>query len=136
MSSQAFLGTGWAFPPRFVDNGAKVETVSGAEDVHQSLQILLGTARGERLMREDFGADLRAFQFEEIDRALINRMTAQISDAILYYEPRVELLSLNLNPSEQQEGLLLIELSYAVQGTNSRFNMVYPFYLNEGAAHG
>lgn len=130
-SDQSFLGTGWSFPPTFTRGGAEVELVSGAEDIHQSLQILLSTRLGERVMQDEFGCDLSYVLFEEVDQSLVNSLTSIISDAILYHEPRISLDSLDISESETQSGLLLISIEYTIRSTNSRFNMVYPFYVNE-----
>ncbi len=105
--------------------------ISGAEDVHQSLDILLSTRLGERVMQDDFGCDLQQVVFEEIDQSLINRLTTLISDAILYHEPRIVLNRIDVSESDEEPGLLLIRLDYTIRSTNSRFNMVYPFYLKE-----
>ena len=110
--------------------------VSGAEDIHQSLQILLSTRLGERLMQEDYGCDLNHLLFAEIDQGLINDMNRIVSDAILYHEARISLDQLDVSESMDQPGLLLIRIEYTVRSTNSRFNMVYPFYLNEATAPG
>lgn len=133
---EAFLGTGWGFPPRFAKGGAGVEMVSGAEDVHQSLSILFSTGLGERLMQERFGCDMNSVLFEEIDQRLINRLSALIEDAILYHEPRIKLDRVDVTPSEEHQGLLLIRLDYTVRTTNSRFNMVYPFHIYEANVPG
>lgn len=135
-ADQSFLGTGWSFPPAFTKGGAEVELVSGVEDIHQSLQILLSTNTGERIMQEDFGCDLNNVLFEEMDQGLVNTLTTLISDAILYYEPRITLDRLDVSESETQQGLLLITLEYTVRSTNSRFNMVFPFYIHEAAIPG
>ncbi len=127
----SFLGTGWAFPPTFTPGGGEVELVSGVEDIHQSLQILLSTRLGERVMQESFGCDLTDVLFEEIDQSMVNILTNLISDAILYHEPRITLDNLDVSQDEAEAGLLLISLEYTVRSTNSRFNMVYPFYINE-----
>lgn len=127
----SFLGTGWGFPPTFTKGGAEVEMASGVEDVHQSLQILLSTRLGERVMQDDFGCDLSYVLFEEVDQSLINSLTSIISDAILYHEPRITMDTLDVSESETQQGLLLISIEYTIRSTNSRFNMVYPFYINE-----
>ncbi len=135
-SDQSFLGTGWAFPPTFGARGADVDMVSGAEDIHQSLQILFSTRLGERVMQDEFGCDLDRFVFAEIDQGLINSVTRMVSDAILYHEPRIELERVDLSESESASGLLLIKIDYRVRSTNSRFNMVYPFYLKEATSGG
>lgn len=128
-----FLGTGWAFPPSFGRGGGEVDMASGAEDVHQSLRILLSTAPGERVMLEDFGCDLRRVAFEEIDQGLVNSLTALITDAVLLYEPRVTLEGVEVATDQAADGVLLITLSYTIRSTNSRYNLVYPFYLTEAA---
>lgn len=130
-NEESFLGRGWAFPPAFTHGGAEVAMVAGAEDVHESLRILLGTLPGERVMQEEFGCDLPGVQFEEMDQGLVNTMTRMIGDAILEYEPRVTLDQLEVDDDEAVAGLLLIRIDYTIRATNSRYNMVYPFYLNE-----
>jgi phage baseplate assembly protein W len=133
---QSFLGRGWSFPPAFSRGGAEVEMVSGAEDIRQSLGILLSTRLGERLMQDEFGCDLQHVLFEEIDQGLVNTLTALVSDAILYHEPRISLDRLDISESDDEPGLLLISLDYTIRSANSRFNMVYPFYINEAATPG
>lgn len=132
----AFLGTGWSFPPTFRQGGAEVAMVSGAEDIHQSLQILLSTRLGERVMQDEFGCALDSVIFEEIDQGLLNSLTSSISDAILYHESRITLDQINVTESANQPGLLLISLEYTIRSTNSRFNMVYPFSINEATTPG
>jgi uncharacterized protein len=127
----SFLGTGWNFPPTFTQGGADVVMVSGYDDIQQSLQILLSTSLGERVMQESFGADLNSLVFEEIDQTLLNTLRHIVSDAILYHEPRIVLDGLDVTESPDESGLLLITIRYTVPSTNSRFNQVYPFYINE-----
>jgi phage baseplate assembly protein W len=109
--------------------------VEGAEDVHQSIQILLSTSRGERPMQETFGGSLDSVLFEEMDPALINRVTTLIHDAILEHEPRVVLRAVDVQAGDEP-GVLQIRIDYGIRGTNSRYNMVFPFYLNEAVAPG
>lgn len=132
----AFLGTGWSFPPTFRQGGAEVAMVSGVEDIHQSLQILLSTRLGERVMQDEFGCALDSVIFEEIDQSLINSLNSSISDAILYHEARITLDQIDVTESASQPGILLISLEYTIRSTNSRFNMVYPFSINEATTPG
>jgi uncharacterized protein len=81
-------------------------------------------------MQETFGCDLHQVLFEDIDQGLINTLTSLITDALLYHEPRITLNGLDISESEAHQGLLLISLDYTIKTTNSRFNMVYPFYLD------
>ena len=104
--------------------------VSEEEDIVQSLEIILSTRPNERIMQPDFGCDLSQFLFEELSQSLITGIRGIITDAILYHEPRIDLDNIDINES-QKEGLLLISITYTVRTTNSRFNLVYPFYLNE-----
>lgn len=130
-NANAFLGTGWGFPPRFSDQGRNLHTVSGADNVHKSVWVILNTGLGERIMREDFGAGLNKLHFEPIRSRLVNSLKRTIKNALLLHEPRVTLESINVSEEKSLEGVLLIQLQYTVKATNSRFNMVYPYYLND-----
>lgn len=131
VDTASFLGRGWSFPPSFSDGGGDVEMVAGSDDIHQSLQLLLATQPGERLMQEKYGCDMNAFVFEEIDQGLRTTMRRIISDAILHHEPRVRLEGLEITESAVAQGVLTISIDYTVRGTNSRYNMVFPFYVDE-----
>ena len=137
MSDDAsFLGRGWSFPPRFGAGGRDVHTVSETEDIEQSLAILLSTRRGERVMREDFGCELSDFMFEEVSQGLVGLVKSAVEDAVLHHEPRIELNDVDVSASDSEDGLILIAINYTVRATNSRYNMVYPYYLNEASSQG
>ena len=131
--NSGFLGTGWAFPPQFGAGGAEVAMVSGVDDIEQSLGILLSTRRGERLLQDDFGCALSEFLFGEISQGLIGQVRDLVGDAILHHEPRVTLNEVDVSEHRADEGVLMISIDYTVRATNSRYNMVYPFYLREAA---
>lgn len=133
MEEHSFLGRGWRFPPTFDNRTGSIEMVSEAEDIAQSLQILLGTRPGERVMRPEFGCNLDVMLFEPITKTLITYVKDLIETAILYYEARIELNRVNINTAQVLGGVILIELDYTVRATNSRFNLVYPYYLEEGS---
>jgi phage baseplate assembly protein W len=135
-ASTPFLGRGWAFPPSFGAGGGSVDVVAGAEDIEQSLRIILGTTPGERVMLERFGCDLSRFLFEEIDQRLINKLQRLVRDAILTFEPRIKLDGVEVTQDSATAGLLSIRLTYTIRGTNSRFNMVFPYYLMEATQPG
>ncbi|BAY80004.1 hypothetical protein NIES25_64920 (plasmid) [Nostoc linckia NIES-25] len=128
-TNSSFLGTGWSFPPTFNQDSGTVEMVWDEEDIFQSLEIILSTRPAERIMQPDFGCELSQFVFEEISQGLITGIKGTISDALLYHEPRIDVEEINIDESEA--GLLLISVIYRVRVTNSRFNLVYPFYINE-----
>jgi phage baseplate assembly protein W len=132
----AFLGRGWAFPPAFSAGGADVEMVSGALDIHQSLQIILGTVPGERVMAEAFGCDLTSLLFEELDQGLVNTAERLVRNAIIGFEPRVDLDRIDVTKSDTEAACVVVSVHYTVRGTNARYNMVFPFYLLEATPSG
>lgn len=130
----AFLGTGWGFPPEFTVGGANVRMVSLEEDVRESLLIILSTRVRERAMHSNFGCDLHRFVFHEISARLQTGIRQAVGDALLQYEPRIEVDDVLVNFDEQIEGKVHIDIEYTITATNTRFNMVYPFYLNEATS--
>jgi len=132
MNDELFLGTGWSFPPYFDNNTSGLQMVSGEEDIRQSLRILFGTLTGERMMLPKYGCNLREFLFENIDTTTETYLRELITNAILFYEPRITVNSLSFDDSQSNEGLIMLQLDYTVRSVNSRNNIVYPFYLNEG----
>ena len=129
-----FLGRGWAFPPAFSEGGREIETVAGGEDVAQALAIIFSTELGERPMRERFGSGLRKHMFDEIDQTMLTGVRGAVFDAILAYEPRIQIDGLEIVESAETAGLLTISLHYTLRGTNSRYNLVYPFYVREASS--
>lgn len=131
MEPYSYLGKGWGFPPTFGNQGQTVEMLSAFDDVESSLRILIGTATGERVMQPDFGCNMEELIFEPLDATMKTYMKDKVFTAILYHEPRIDLLDVIFHDEQEREGLILIEIVYSVRGTNSRKNMVYPFYKNE-----
>lgn len=129
---KTFLGIGWKFPPTFDKNTKSVEMVSEEADIRESLHILLSTRPGERIMLPEYGCDTQALVFEAIDATNISVMKRMIERAILYFEPRITLNEIRISFVEETEGLLNIDLDYTIRKTNTRSNMVYPFYVLEG----
>lgn len=101
-------------------------------DIVSSLEILLSTRPGERVMLPDYGCNLEELLFENLDTTLKALLTDKIETAILYFEPRIDLESVRLETSRELEGVVLIEVTYRVRTTNSRFNFVFPYYRKEG----
>ena len=127
-----FLGTGWSFPPTFDVDRQSVQLVSGIEDINQSLEILLSTKLGERIMLPDYGCDLSDLVFESMDTTFETFMYEVIRKAILFHEPRIDLEAVNYIKDRLTEGVLLIEIEYTIRITNARSNFVFPFYKIEG----
>ena len=128
---RAFLGTGWDFPPTFVRGSRSVRMISDKEDIESSLEILLSTEIGERVMQPKYGCNMNRLVFEPVDTSLQAYMQDLIKTAILYFEPRIILKSVTLKTT-QMEGRIDIDIDYVIAATNTRYNFVYPFYKEEG----
>ncbi|MFT6270222.1 MAG: phage baseplate assembly protein W [Alphaproteobacteria bacterium] len=132
MSEQGFLGKGWQFPPRFNALNGQVAMAQGEQDIEDSLKILLGTTQGERFMVPNYGLNLQDQLFETFNVTARNLLKDKIKRTLLVYEPRINLLAVDLDDSAISEGKLFIQIDYVVRASNSRFNLVYPYYLHDG----
>lgn len=128
-----FLGTGWGFPPEFAASGAGARMVSGEDDVREALSILLSTKPGERILHPAYGCALQQMVFEAVNESTEAEIRDAIERAVLFFEPRVTLLGVTVDTRLIEQGLLEIGLDYLIRTTNSRSNMVYPFYISEGS---
>jgi len=131
-----FLGRGWAWPPQIDPVSGQVLLSEYEDDIRQAIRIIIETAPGERLMRPDFGCGIHELVFETIDSGTLQRVRSVVQDALVRYEARIDVLSVEASPDESVDGLLLIELEYRVRRTNQIGNLVYPFYFNEGGVRG
>ena len=130
----SFLGRGWSFPVAFSHDHSMTLMVKEEEDIWQCLHILLSTTPGERLMHSDFGCNLRRMLFEPLSNSLVNIMENNIYKSITKFEPRISLnkVTITEEPNSQQTGIVFIKLEYTIRSTNSRSNLVFPFYKAEG----
>ena len=126
-----FLGRGWSFPPTFDNQGRSVRMVEAEDDIRQSLNILMSTHVGERVMRPTFGWRRDALVFEPISTSFATFLKWEVEKAVLFFEPRVELDSVRFERLADREGLIEMRLDYTVRATNTRNNLVFPFYLDE-----
>jgi phage baseplate assembly protein W len=127
----SYLGRGWSFPPFFDKVKRQTGMVVCEEDIKQSLEILLSTRPGERVMQPGFGCNLDIMLFEPITTTLITYIKDLVRKAILFYEARIDVNEIKIDIENALKGLVLIEVDYIIRSTNSRFNFVYPFYLEE-----
>lgn len=131
-ATNSFLGKGWAFPPSFDLDSKLVEMIAAEPDIQQSIRIILGTQPTERMMDPKFGCDLISYVFETNDPTYLTMLRDTIKDALLFYEPRIKVHEIKFGKEKLPEGILMIHIDYTVIITNSRSNMVYPYYFNEG----
>lgn len=125
--SASFLGVGWSFPPG-VDDG-DIALARYEESIQQAIWIILATARGERKMRPDFGCGIHDLVFSTNSAETAGRAATDVRQALIRWEPRIDLDRVDVTPDPAQAGRLLIQIEYRVRATNNRFNLVYPFYL-------
>lgn len=121
-------GTGWAFPPTFGTGGDSAGMAYGPEVIEQSLKVLLSTAQQERVMRPDYGSDLSRFMFEEMSYGNLVALQAHVEEAITKHEPRIQIDSIDIADDKDQQGVLLIRITYTILDTYTKRSMVYPFY--------
>ncbi|MEA1930205.1 GPW/gp25 family protein [Halohasta litorea] len=129
--SEEFLGTGWRFPVG-TDRRGDVAVSSADEDIQESIRIILGTAKGERLMRPEFGCDIHKHLFSAATPSTLNLIESSVREALVRWEPRIDIESVDAHTDDEEPNKVLIEIAYHVRTTNSLSNMVYPFYLTEG----
>ena len=129
--AKEFLGVGWTYPVRTKVNG-NIAMSQFEDDIREAIPIILGTAKGERVMRPDFGCGIHDLVFSPINTATITLVENSVREALTVYEPRIELIKVEALSDRAEEGKLLVNIDYRVRSTNSRFNLVYPFYLKEG----
>lgn len=128
----AFLGRGLGFPPTFDKQKKDVEMIDGELDIKQSLEIILSTEPGERILEPDFGCNLQQMLFENLNLTMVSLMEDIVETALIFHEPRIEVNSVTIETDEVLGGKVLIKVDYTIPSTNSRFNFVFPFYLEEG----
>jgi len=123
-----FLGVGWTSPVK-LNSAGQIEMARYEDCVRQSILMILGTAKGERIMRPDFGCGIHDLVFANNSPGTIGQVIDEVRQALIDWEPRIDLLEVDANPDEGQPNRLLILINYQVRTTNNRFNLVYPFYL-------
>ena len=129
---RAFLGRGWAFPVRTGPDG-EIAYAEYEQDVHEAVRLVLGTELGERVMTE-FGAGLRALVFEPLTATTRALVQHRVREALVRFEPRIDVVEVGVELRPGAEAAVLVDVEYRVRATNTFYNLVYPFYLLEGAA--
>jgi phage baseplate assembly protein W len=124
-----FLGSGWCFPVG-VDQDNGIMMTPGEQNIRQSVWVILATSPGERVMRPNFGCGLHDLVFSLNDAATEGEVTHQVRDALIRWEPRIDVLDIDVESRGRNEEVLLINIHYRVRSTNNFFNLVYPFYLS------
>ena len=130
-TKDSFLGRGWGFPPVFDKLTKEVQMLEAEEDIRSSIQLILSTETGERVMEPEFGWKRDRWLFESLTTTSATVIQQEIETALLVYEPRIDLNEVRLIPGPKETGKVEILVDYIVRSTNSRTNLVFPFYLTE-----
>ena len=130
-ADRQFQGTGWKFPVQ-TDVLGNIVVSRGEEDIRESLWIIISTARGERMMRPEFGCGIHDLVFASINTGTLGLVEANVQEALTLFEPRIDVLKVEASDKEAEQGRLLVSIDYRVRVTNNEFNLVFPFYLKEG----
>lgn len=130
-NDNSFLGRGWSFPPVFDKFEKEVKMLEAEADVKSSIELILSTETGERVMQPGFGWKRERWLFESLTTTAASAIQQEIETALLIYEPRIDLNEVRLTASPKETGRVEILVDYTVRNTNTRTNLVFPFYLNE-----
>lgn len=128
-----FLGRGWKFPPAVDPVTGRMMMSSQDEDIAEAVKIILFTGKGERVMQPEFGCGIQSFAFSDLSAISLRSMEQEVLDALIRWEPRIRGIDVEISTERIGEGVLEIQVSYIVRSTNSPFNLVFPYYINEGA---
>jgi phage baseplate assembly protein W len=129
----SFLGAGWSFPPNFNKGNHQLTISSKNSNIKQSIDIILQTPTGTRNTNPEFGCELNRFLFSRFDASLAAEIINCVQTALLDYEPRIKVESVEVNTANDSDVTLLIGINYKIKMTNSRDNHIFPFYLNEAS---
>lgn len=126
--SHEFIGSGWAFPVR-TDRTGGIALVSDQREIEESIRLILATSPGERPMRPEFGCAVHDYVFAPADAATAGDIAYAVRVALERWEPRIELDAVTVRFDDAEHGVLYIDISYAIRGTNDPRNLVFPFYV-------
>jgi uncharacterized protein len=125
------LGSGWKFPPQIAPGGGFARA-SYELRVEESIYLILSTAKGERLMLPEFGCGIHDFVFAPNNESTVASIEAAVRNALVAHEPRIDVLTIDVDTSDGEPNLLLIRVAYQIRANQATGNLVYPFYIKEG----
>ena len=130
MYSNDFLGKGWKFPLQIDPKTGKIAMSEREDNIRESVEIILRTYRGERVMRPEFGTNTPDYVFSSSNDSAKESIAYELSRRLVVQEPRISDVQVRCTERSGHTGALILEVSYTVRSTNNRYNHVYPFYLN------
>ena len=132
MQKRDFLGIGWKFPLQVNASGG-LAISRYEQSIEESIYMILGTAKGERLMMPDFGCGMHDIVFAPNNPVVVTMVIDSTRNALVAYEPRIDVLTVDADTSDAQPNLLIIRINYRVRANNTVENLVYPFFITEGS---
>ena len=132
--AKAFLGKGWAFPVQVDPGNGDIAMAADEQDIRQAIHLILRTSLGERVMRPDFGAGLETLVFQPVNTTTLALVQHRVQQSLITWEPRINVDEVTVTTDQLQRNTLKIKIGYTVRTTNTFYNLVYPFYLQEGQA--
>lgn len=130
--SNEFLGRGWKFPIQVDPITGRIKMSEYEEDIIEAIGLILGTRKGERVMRPDFGSSVFEYIFSEINATNMNLLSNEIETALIKWENRIKDVDVDIDLAPAEDNKLIIKINYVVKRTNNANNLVYPFYIYEG----
>lgn len=130
-TSKDFLGVGFQFPIQVEENTGRMKIVSYEEDIKEAIWIILSTRKGERIYQPYFGCGIHNYAFETLDYTTVSAMKREIEKALVQWEPRIEEIEVRIK-TVPEKGKVEIFIDYVVRSTNNPYNLVFPYYMNEG----
>jgi phage baseplate assembly protein W len=131
LDPKSYLGRGWSFPVRVDQKESVIQLSEYDQDVRESIWIILSTAKGERVMRPNFGCGIHDLVFEVINATTLAEIENNVRQALATFEPRIDVVKVSALSTGVTDGKLRISLDYQIRGTNNLLNLVYPFYVRE-----
>lgn len=128
----SFLGRGFKFPIQVDEMTGKMKTSAYEEDIKEAIYLILMTKKGERIMNPEFGCGIYDYAFGTLDYTSLSMMERSIREALALWEPRIIDVEVNLTIDDEKDSCVLISVDYTVRSTNNPYNLVFPFYMNEG----
>jgi hypothetical protein len=129
MEEKEFMGKGMKFPPQIDEATGRFKVSSGAENIKESVYLILMTQKTERWIRPEYGSNIMNYTFLDTNSTMLNLMAMEITDDIILNEPRVKNVEVNID-ALSKEGYLLVHIDYTIREDNTKDNIVFPFYLN------
>lgn len=128
----SFLGRGFKFPIQADEMTGKMKTSAYDEDIKEAIYLILMTRKGERIMKPEFGCGVHDYAFGTLDYTSLSMMERSVREALALWEPRITDVEVNLTVDDKKDSCVLISIDYTVRSTNNPYNLVFPFYMNEG----